>query len=103
MRKKAEFVSNGLVNVPNIDIEYRGYHIIPKLDFGSYPYLNVNTYKKGYVIVKDSMNVMPGATWATSIIEAKEMINSLIESNGDGQLFWEIQRRKQGLEEYEEV
>jgi hypothetical protein len=103
MRKKAEKVSNGLVNVPNIDIEYRGFHIVPKRDFGNYPHHNVNTYKKGYVVTQDGMNVMAGATWASSVIEAKVMIDSHIEADGDGDLFWKIMRKKQGLDEYEEV
>lgn len=103
MRKKVEHVSNGLVNVPNIDIEYKGFHIMPKRDFGGYPYSNVNTIRKGYVVVKDGCNVMPGATWAHSVIEAKEMIESYIEAEGNGDLFWKIHREKQGLGEYEEV
>lgn len=103
MKKKVEWVFNGIVNVPDIDIEYRGFHIRPKRDFGGYPYANVNTYKKGYVVVKDGMNAMPGATWSFSVIEAKVMIDSFIEAGGDAKVFWEITREKQGLAEYEEV
>lgn len=103
MKKNAEFVNNGLVNVPNIDIEYKGFHIVPKLDFGSYPYQSVNTYRKGYIAVKNGANAMAGATWAKSIIEAKAMIDSHIEANGDAKLFWSILRSKQGLDEYQEV
>jgi hypothetical protein len=103
MKKVPEYVSNGLVNVPDIDIEYRGFHIKAKRDFGSYPYSNVNTYKKGYVVVKDGCNPMPGATWATSVIGARVMIDSYIEAEGDARLFWEIHRAKQGLDEYTEV
>lgn len=102
-KKKADLVNNGLVNVPNINIEYKGFHIVPKLDFGKYPHSDVNTYRKGYVVVKSGINVMPGATWASSIIESKEMIESYLEANGNAELFWTIIRRKQGLEEYEEV
>lgn len=104
MKKKAEKVHNGLVNVPNIDIEYRGFHIIAKRDFGRYAHHNVNTYRKGYVITNDNgCNVMPGAAWAASVIEAKVMVDTLIEAEGDGALFWEILRAKQGRDEYEEV
>ena len=103
MAKEAELVHNGLVNVPQIDIEYRDFHIVPKLDFGSTPYQNVNTYRKGYVIVKDGVNVMPGATWATSVIEAKVMIDVYIEADGNGEMFWKILRVKQGMCDYEKV
>lgn len=103
IRKKPEFVSNGLVNVPDINIEYKGFNIIPKRDFGKYPYSNVNTYRKGYVIVKDGVNVMAGGAWATSVIQAKSMIDSHIEANGNAELFWKIHRSKQGLDEWEEV
>jgi hypothetical protein len=103
VKKKVEFVHNGLVNVPDIKIDYRGFTIQPKRDFGSYPYSNVNTYRKGYVAVKDNLNYMPGATWASSVIEAKAMIDSYIEADGNGQKFWEIHREKQGLGEFEEV
>lgn len=103
MRKKAETVSNGLVNVPNIDIEYRGFHIKPKRDFGSYPHQNVNTYCKGYVVVQNGCNVIAGGAWASSVIEAKALIDSHIEADGDAELFWKIHREKQGLAEYVEV
>lgn len=103
MKKKAEKVSNGLVMVPKIDIEYRGFHIEAKRDFGNQPFSNVNTYRKGYVVVKNGANIMPGGTWASSIIEAKVMIDTYLEADGNAQLFWDILRRKQGLGEYEEV
>lgn len=104
MKKEAEYVFNGLINVPNIDIEYRGYHIVPKRDFGGYPFSsNGNTYRRGYVVVQGCVNVMPGATWSSSVIEAKAMIDSYIEADGDNQLFWEIHRKKQGRDEYQEV
>ena len=101
--KEAEKVHNGLVNVPNIDIEYKGYHIKPKLDFGGYAHKNVNTYYKGYVVVKDGYNAMPGATWSPSVIGAKVMIDTFIEADGDGDVFWKLHRSKQGLDEYKEV
>lgn len=103
MTKKAELVHNGIINVPNIDIEYRGFHIRPKLDFGRTPYQNVNTYRKGYVVVKGNVNVMAGGTWATSVIEAKAMIDAHIEADGNGEMFWKILRVKQGMSDYEEV
>lgn len=103
MAKKVETVSNGLVQVPNIDIEYRGYHIVPKRDFGSTPWQNVNTYRKGYVVTDGFVNVLPAATWSSSVIEAKAMIDSYIDSNGDSDLFWKLLREKQGRDIYQEV
>ena len=90
MRKKAELISNGLVQVPNISIEYRGFTIQPKRDFGSYPYQNVNVYRKGYVCVKDYTNPMAGATWSHTVTGAKIMIDCHIEAEGDGDKFWEL-------------
>lgn len=103
MPKKATMRFNGLAMVPDIDIEYRGFNIKAKMDFGNSPYKNVNTYRKGYVVVKDGVNAMPGAIWATSIVEAKSMIDSFIEADGSSAMFWVIQGEKQGKNEYEEV
>jgi len=58
---------------------------------------------KGYVVTNGVCNVMPGATWAHSIIEAKVMIDILIEANGNSARFWEILREPQGFAEWEEV
>lgn len=103
MRKEAELVYNGIVNVPNILIEYKGFEIRQKLDFGGYPYQNVNTYKKGYVVVQDHTNVLAGGTWSKSIIEAKVAIDCHIEAKGDSFLFWKLLNEHQGLGEWEEV
>ena len=101
--KEAKMIHNGLVNVPDIDLEYRDFHIVPKLDFDGMPYQNVNTYRKGYVIVKDYVNIMPGATWATSVIEAKAMIDAYIEADGNAEMFWKIFRVKEGKCDYLKV
>ena len=103
--KKAEKVSNGLIKVPNILIEYRGYKIEPKRDLGSHPYHRSNggVIYKGYVVTDGICNVMPGATWAHSVVEAKAMVDVFIESNGDSAKFWELLRERQGLAEWEEV
>lgn len=102
--KKAAKVSNGLINVPDIRIEYRGYIIKPKRDFGGSPfYVNGNQYSRGYVVTDGSCNVMPGATWSESIIGAKALIDCLIESKETGRDFWDILRETQGLTEWEEV
>lgn len=105
MRKIVEFVNNGMINVPNIKLEYRGYYIVPKRDMGSSAWLvNANLIRKGYVVTDDGIiNVMPGATWFKSVVEAKVAIDILFEANDDSQKFWELLREKQGLSEYEEV
>ncbi len=103
-KKKAEMVFNGMINVPNIRIEYRGFTIQPKLDMGKHPWSsNGNTYRRGYVVVRDGYQAMPGATWSENVIGAKVMVDSFIEANEDGQKFWEIMREKQGREEWDEV
>lgn len=102
--KKAATVYNGLLNVPDIRIEYQGYTIQPKRDFGGNPYFsNGNVYKKGYIVVQNGMAVMPGATWSASIVEAKAAIDSLIDADGDIEKFWDIMREKQGRTEWSEV
>lgn len=105
--KKAEMVSNGLINVPNISIDYRGYTIVPKRDFGNIAYQsNGCVYRKGYVVIGGEYricNVMPGGIWFNSIVEAKDGIDTLIESKESGKDFWAIQKEKDGLNEWEEV
>lgn len=104
MKKKAEYVSNGLINVPNIDIEYRGYHIVPKRDFGNSPFQSAGCiFSKGYIITDGYCNMMPGASWSHDVIGAKVMIDILIEAKESGKDFWDLLREKQGLAEWEEV
>ena len=104
MGKKAEMVSNGLIKVPDICVIYQGYQITPKRDFGNTPFLSASgECQKGYVICDDYCNVMPGATWAASVLEAKAMIDCWIEANFDNNKFWELLRERQGLAEWEEV
>ncbi len=103
--KVPKLVDNGLIKVPDICIKYRGYSILPKLDFGGNPYqINGCVYKKGYVITYEACNVMPGGAWSKSIIEAKVMIDTLIESKTEGKgEFWDLLRERQGLTEWSEV
>lgn len=104
MKKCAEKVSNGLIMVPDILIEYRGFQIVPKRDFWVHPYEDSGgTCKKGYIITDGFCNVMPGATWAHSVIEAKAMVDAVIEAEGSSDRFWVLLRERQGLAEWEEV
>lgn len=101
---KAMMVNNGIINVPDVYIDYRGYKIVPKMDFGGKSWLiNGNTIQRGYIVVRGGINIMPGATWFTSVIEAKAGIDCLIESGKTNRGFWELFREKQGLDEWEEV
>lgn len=71
---------------------HRGFRIEPKRDFGAgRGYLvNGQWIKKGYVVVKDACNVMPGAAWFQTVAEAKRAIDVLIAVGGESPLFWEI-------------
>lgn len=104
MKKRADYVSNGMIMVPDISIEYKGYVIRPKLDMGSTPWLSKgNNYRRGYIVVKDGIQIMPGAIWFHSIIEARVAVDILIEVNGDGTAFWKRWYECRGLDEYEDV
>ena len=72
-------------------IPYRGHSIVPKRDFGSTGYwMNGRFVKKGFVVVKDGCNVMPGACWFQTIEEAQHAIRVLIKTKGNDDHFWEI-------------
>lgn len=104
MRKKAPMVGNGLMPVPDIVIAYRGFEIVPKKDFWIQPHQDCGgIYKKGYVVTDGISNVMPGAAWARSVVEAKAMVDALVEAGEDSDKFWQILRERQGLAEWEEV
>lgn len=103
-RKKAQMRHNGIMNVPDIEIEYKGFKIKAKLDMGKHAWLsNGNSICRGYIVVKDHCLTMPGGAWAHSVIEAKAMIDILIEAEGDAKRFWSLLREAQGLSEYEYV
>ncbi len=104
MKKQAEMVKNGIIFVPNISIEYRGFTIRPKLDMGSTPWLsNGNYYSRGYIVTQNNVQVMPGCAWFHSIIEARVAVDILIESNRDCSVFWNLLNEYNGLNEYESV
>jgi hypothetical protein len=76
--------------VPSATI-YRGHAIVPKRDFGTYGFFIKGRYvKKGFVVVKDGCNVMPGACWFRTIEEAQHAIRVLIKTKGNAEHFWEI-------------
>lgn len=70
---------------------YKGYCIVPKRDFGTTGHLiNGRSVKKGWVVIRNSCNAMPGATWFLTIAKAKAAINVLLDVHGNVQRFWEI-------------
>lgn len=104
MKKQAAHVFNGMIDVPNISIEYRGYIIQPKLDMGATPWLsNGNSVRRGYIVTKDHAQIMPGGAWFGSVLEAKACIDILISAGGNGKRFWELLYEADGRAEYEEV
>lgn len=64
-------------------IDYQGFTIEPKRDFGSTGFLVDGRFIKiGYVVVKNGCNAMPGAVWFRSIEDAKGAIDVWIETGG---------------------
>lgn len=83
---------NGQINVPDKVVEYRRFKIVPKLDFGNSPYLSHgNTTRSGFIILDEQgSHCMPGATWASSYLDARAMIDIWLEAERDATKFWEL-------------
>jgi hypothetical protein len=98
--------------------EYRGFRIVPKRDFGQYGYwssehrCNLNA---GWVVCYGNCricNAAPGATFAWTILGARNMIDDLISAGfepeldlasignapGDAQEFWRLNYARHGIE-----
>lgn len=102
--KKAEMLRNGMILVPNISIEYKGFTIRPKLDMGSSPLLvDGNEYRRGYIVTRDGLQVMPGGVWFASVVEARFAIDVFVEAGEDGPTFWNLWNEYSGRNEYEAV
>jgi hypothetical protein len=70
-------------------LNYRGFAVEPKRDFGSVGfYIGGRFIKEGFVVVKGGSNVMPGATWFRTIESAKHAIDVFIDVDGDAHKFW---------------
>lgn len=80
--------------------EYAGFYVKPKRDFGSgfWDSKTQRHVKEGWVIVKDSCNAMPGATWAHTKAEASQMIDVFMAVGEDGQKFWHLLRAINAVE-----
>jgi hypothetical protein len=83
---------------------YRGYTITPKRDFGRYGYWSADhrcNLNAGWVITYlegeyRGCNAMPGATFAWTLVEAREMIDDLISAGGEknAQAFWDKRKER---------
>ena len=73
-------------------LEYRGFTIEPKRDFGRYGYRDDDgtIIKTGWIVVENYCNALPGAVWCKTIEQACECIDQLLESRMTGQDFWAI-------------
>lgn len=74
------------------------YRIVPKRDFGPGPgfFIEGRYVKTGFVVVRNGVNVMPGATWAQTIREALVMIRVLEHVRGNADRFWKLLYRVNG-------
>ncbi len=80
-----------LADVPKGTRRYRTLQIVPKRDFGATGFLiKGKMVKKGWVVTDGVCNVMPGATWFTTVPKAKQAIDVLIGVKGDAEMFWDI-------------
>lgn len=72
-------------------VRYRTLFIVPKRDFGNRGFLiKGGIVKSGFVVTDGTCNVMPGATWFTTIEDARHAIDVLIGVKGDSDMFWAI-------------
>lgn len=61
--------------------------IQPKRDFGSTGFLiDGETVKCGWVVCKGIVNVIPGAMWAKTIAQAKQMMGAYIVASQGGKM-----------------
>ena len=68
--------------------EYAGFHVVPKRDFGKVGHYMPEGYiRAGWLVVKDGVNVMPGAVWALTRAEALQMIDVWIACGEDATKF----------------
>lgn len=66
-------------------IDYRGFTVEPKRDFGPIGFLVDGQFTKiGYVVTKRSCNAMPGAVWFRTIEDAKTAIDALADTGSEG-------------------
>lgn len=83
--------------------DYRGFRIVPKRDFGRYGFWSAEhlcNLNAGWVICYGEShrfrgcNAMPGATFAWTLAQAKEMIDDLIRAEENAARFWELRNTR---------
>lgn len=96
----------------NTTLDYKGFRIVVKRDFGSSPFLidgmpciwgYVVTYGPGMEYA--GCNAMPGATWFQTVREAKDAIDTHIAVGGEknSDAFWSAwQERKRAINDARE-
>lgn len=81
-------------------VEYRGYRVYRKRDFGRLGNWNEDGTPKGYVITDGICNVMPGATWSKTLDGAINLVDNLIttaeRADGNSDVFWYITHKRLG-------
>lgn len=71
--------------------DYKGYTIEVKQDFGSdYAMIDGMPCNFGYIVTKDSQNVLPGGGWTPTVADAQLAIDCLIASEGDFSKFHQL-------------
>lgn len=76
-------------------IEYAGFKIMPKRDFGESGFYDDKTrrnVKEGWVVTREGCNPMPGATWAHTQAGATQLIDVFLAVDEDAQKFWHLLR-----------
>lgn len=69
---------------PSHTVEYRGFGIVRKMDFGNQPHLiDGHMVKEGYLAIENGCNALPGATWGQTVQSVKNMIDDLITARED--------------------
>lgn len=84
-------------------IEYKGYGIAEKRDWGTGKghYIDGFFVRHGYVVTGrvGLCNMMPGATWFLTVVDAKRAIDDLITAGDDAERFWQLVRRRRAAEQ----
>lgn len=87
-------------------IEFQGFTILPKRDFGTVGFnIMGEKVRDGFVVTKNGCNVMPGATWFQTVVAAKRAILNWIDAGENSDIWWllegvgggTIERRLKGV------
>jgi hypothetical protein len=81
----------------NYTLNYRDHMILVKQDFGSsFHLIDGMPTNIGYVVVKDGVNVMPGAVWFQTVKQARRAVDLLILTEGNVELFYKAMNAYNG-------